>query len=262
MKIGKIMTIALGIGASGLLLSSANAAVQSIPFADSFEGLAVGNPPTDPYVVAGTGTVLADDTLGNLLTGAGDQVIEIKDVATLTLPFTPATYPNVWVQIYAKPVTGATAPSATGESGAFYVADGGQVRVYDGFADSWADADPTTITPGAWVGFIAHIDYVADKWDLYLTEGDYLSDASMIASQVGMPLGDEITEFSVYSGDPGYIDALAVSEGGTQPVGVSSPDSVAVATFGGGADLSDFALPVYPSAWAVSPADRSLPPER
>ena len=243
-----IMAIALSVVAT-LFFANSVYATQTLPFADSFESFSVAA----PYTTNGTGIVVGQSV--TTLSNAGATSLVVSN-DTLNLAILDGFYSNVWVQIYAKPVTGAADPIVTGSSGAFYVNDSGTIRVYNGFTSVWADGG--TVTPGEWVGFVAHVDYDNRKWDLYTAQGAYLSVATKVASFLGMAVTyDDMEQFSVQSGEACFIDGLAVSEGG-EDVTAASPNRVAVASFSGGSTPRDFVLPVYSAAWTNSVADRAL----
>ncbi|MDE0840203.1 MAG: hypothetical protein OSB41_14270 [Kiritimatiellae bacterium] len=161
---------------------------------------------------------------------------------------TDGKYSNVWIQVYAKPVTGDSDPTVSGESGAFFVDDAtGMVRVWDG---AWGNA--AIVAKNQWVGFLVHIDYGAGAWDLYVNNGTFLANATKIAGPLTFGVSQaDLERFSVQSGDAAYIDELAIGVGG-ETVSGASPGNVAVAAFGSNVALHEFVLPVYSAAWTGS----------
>lgn len=243
MKIQDMKFIAVAACAT-LIIPGSLMATQTLPFADSFDTFsATGN-----YSTNGGGIVQSQS--GTVLAGAGASALLVSN-DTVTLSF-GAGYDNAWIQVYAKPVAGSADPSVSGVSGAFYVKSDGTVRVYDG---AWADAGSVTV--GNWVGFIVHVDYVNDKWDLYTTTGAYLSTASKVASELSGNALADLEEFSVQSGDAGYIDGLGAGIGG-EAVSATSPNRIAVISFFADLDLAEFVMPIYAGAWTNPTSDRAL----
>ena len=234
----------LALGAAAVLCVTGTAfAAVDLPYADTFDSITLGGAYTQS---GGPGTITNDAT--EKLTGGGAYSLCISNT-TLNLAITDGKYSNVWIQVYSKPVTGAADPTVSAVSGAFFVKETtGMVRVWDGAA--WADSG--TVTPDTWVGFLVHVDHAANKWDLYANNGTFLADASLIAGEIAIGGSeDDLIEFSVQSGDAGYIDVLALGVGG-ESVTAASPGNVAVAAFGNNLALHEFVLPVYAGAWTNS----------
>ncbi|MFT5473373.1 MAG: hypothetical protein ACI9OU_000211 [Candidatus Promineifilaceae bacterium] len=236
---------ALGAAAVLCVTGTAFAAVN-LPYADTFD---VPFVVADPYTqTGGPGTITASTAVPHPGAGTGTSSLCISNT-TLNLAITDGKYSNVWIQVYSKPVTGASDPTVAAVSGAFYVQDDGTVRVWNGTA--WADAD-TGVAAGTWVGFLIHVDHGNNLWDLYANNGTFLADASLIAGEIAIGGSeDDLIEFSVQSGDAGYIDALALGVGG-ESVTAASPGNVAVAAFGNNLALHEFVIPVYAGAWTSS----------
>jgi hypothetical protein len=133
---------------------------------------------------------------------------------------------NVWIQTFAKPApyydSGGTPAVDPDTAAAFFVQRGtGKLRMYSGSA--WVYSDHVTTVPtNAWLGFSVHLDYVADKWSLYVgTNGLHgesmvrvttnLLDFNSACTQVCFTAASIETEL------PTYLDAIAVS-GGYDPV--------------------------------------------
>ena len=233
----------LALGAVAVLCVSGTAfAAVDLPYADTFDSITLGGDYTQG---GGPGTITADAT--EPLPGGGANSLCISNT-TLNLAITSGKYSNVWIQVYAKPVTGSADPTVSAVSGAFFVQETtGIVRVWDGA--TWEDSG--TVTPDTWVGFLVHVDHTANKWDLYANNGTFLADAAKIASNLDIGGSeDDLVEFSVQSGDAGYIDALALGVGGETVTG-ASPGSVAVTTFSN-TNIYEFVLPVYAGAWTSS----------
>jgi hypothetical protein len=234
----------MALGAAAVLSVTGTVfADVDLPYADTFDSITLGG---DYTQAGGPGTITADAT--EPLPGGGANSLCISNT-TLNLAITSGKYSNVWIQVYAKPVTGSADPTVTGVSGAFFVKETtGMVRVWNGTA--WADS--TAVTPDTWVGFLVHVDYSgAGAWDLYANDGTFLADANKIASNLALGVAiPNLVEFSVQSGDAGYIDALALGVGGETVTG-ASPGSVAVTTFSN-TNIYEFVLPVYAGAWTSS----------
>jgi len=152
-----------------------------VPFADGFEGA------LDPgWTSNATGQI--SFTTDHALGGGNESCTFSFD--ELTLPVTPSTYDNVWVQVYARAAGMSEAPpsghaSIAGCSALFYVWTNGNVFAMQGNGDdtgAWVDTTvnvPLTANKSGWVGFIAHLDYVGNQYDLYYKEGGNASGDSL-----------------------------------------------------------------------------------
>lgn len=237
MKLAKAISVSSTVVLLAFGIAGANAATE-LPFADGFEN---GWSGTDPWTNAVGGTIAAT-AAAKLGGGFGLSISN----TTATLDITPATYNNVWIQVYAKPVPGDTDPSdPSGVSGAFYLTDLGDLRVYTGEWVTVASDLPT----GQYLGFTIHADYSADEWDIYYTPDGYKTGMEKLN---GAPLkfattADGIESVSIESGDEAYVDAVAVSDG-YDALGAAN---VKAAEFGSSAQY-EFQLPAYPDAYTVS----------
>lgn len=133
---------------------------------------------------------------------------------------------NVWVQIYAKPAPyydSGVAPTVDADTAAaFYIQRGtGKIRMYSGA--SWIDSDHiATVDTNSWLGLAVHLDYVNDKWSLYVATNGFYGDNMVRVTTNLLDFNAGCTQVcftaaSVETELPTYIDAMAVS-GGYDPV--------------------------------------------
>lgn len=127
---------------------------------------------------------------------------------------------NVWVQVYSKPTPVAGNPAAlqATQVAGFLVLTNGILMAYDG--DHWTNCDTiSSVQTNVWMGFAVHLDYNADKYDLYVSTnavfGDHMKRAhstnlafNSAASAVTKLASIVVTNKST---DIGYIDVLAAS---------------------------------------------------
>jgi len=213
----------------------------SLPYASGFEGAWTAS---DPWTAGGG--VATDPTHVS-----GSQGVSITN-DSLTLSMTPATYTNVWMQVWARPVVGASDPAVSSVSGAFYVRDDGALRVYTG--GSWTTIGTgLPISGNQWLGFIVHADYVENSFDIYYTSGSYGTNmVKMNASPLAFAAAaTQATSFGVESGDKAYVDAMGASKGFV-PVSLTSASNVRAHEFAAAASSPNFLLPVYSTGYTVA----------
>ena len=179
-------------------------ATQNIPYEESFNGWVVGGNWADDA----TGYVAGEPTVG--LGGAGGAVVSND---TLTLNITPATYDNVWIHMYSKPVLAETEPTVTGVSGAWYVNTNDHLMALTDAG--WQNLG--AITTGGWIGFSAQVDYVNRKWNLYYTvnpiPGQNMTKANPALMNLATDLYSHAESVSVQSGDRAYLDEVTLAVG-------------------------------------------------
>lgn len=229
----------------GLLAASgAGYAATTLPYAQNFEGAF----PDAHWVVGGGGTV--GTSASAVKTGAGTQGLIVSN-DTVTLDVQDATYNNAWIQIYARPVKGASDPTVSGVNGAFYITTAGQLKAYSGGV--WVNVGgETQFSAPTYYGFIIHADYENDEWDIYTTAGDYKTDMVKLngaALEFTLP-ATHLDEVIVESGDRAYIDAVAVSRaydaaGSNTRVAVHEHASSATPE-------AQFTLPAYSASYTAS----------
>jgi hypothetical protein len=234
------------------LLAARGVASTSLPYLDTFE--AGSWSVAGPWSVAGGGTAVG--SADYLLQGTKSVKI---DNAALTLNVTAdVKNNNAWVQVYARPVPGSDDPPAPAASvsGAFYLKNDGKLRAYGNFTgDKWETVHDFGSVPSGWMGFILHIDYVNQAWDIYENSGVYGSPMTrlntgpiLFPTTAGAPAN--MTAFTVQSGGSTYIDAVGVARGGPAVPG-SSLSKVDIYEFAT-SETGDMVLPAYSEAYAQS----------
>jgi hypothetical protein len=164
MKTTNILAGVCSLMLAGVALSAWGAAV-SLPVSEGFEGsTGAGWSTNDAGVTYPADTPLVGD---NYLSMTNDD-----GVATLTLDVSGSPS-NVWWRGFAKVTLyeADSEPSSTdlaGSAAAFYVNASSNIVMVNG-ASAWVTnltqlSNPTS----SWVGYAVHLDYVADKWDLYV----------------------------------------------------------------------------------------------
>jgi len=162
MKTTNILAGVCSLMLAGVALSAWGAAV-SLPVSEGFEGsTGAGWSTNDAGVTYQSGGVS-----NNYLSMTNDG-----GVATLTLDVSGSPS-NVWWRGFAKVTLyeADSEPSSTdlaGSAAAFYVNASSNIVMVNG-ASAWVTnltqlSNPTS----SWVGYAVHLDYVADKWDLYV----------------------------------------------------------------------------------------------
>lgn len=172
--------------------------------------------------------------------GGNDGLLLSNDVATLDL--IGSVYSNIWVQVYAKPITGTADPKMSGVNGAFYLRDDGSLRAYTGEWQTVLAGVPTN----RYLGFTMHLDYATDKWNLYYGSGPYKTSHIRIATLDFACPATAADQISLESGATAYFDGVAVSRGFEI---VSNPGAQGASTniqsIEYGAVSGDFDLPIY-----------------
>ncbi|MCE9613165.1 MAG: hypothetical protein K8T26_02760 [Lentisphaerae bacterium] len=240
---GAAVVLAWGVAASQ--------ASTGLPYAQTFETWT----PDAHWAAAGGGTISA--AAGAKLPGSSGVNGLSLDNDTVTLSVTPATYNNVWIQIYAKPVVGTADPaSVSGQTGAFYLRDNGELRAcIDAALNTWVTV-ATGVPQGAYLGFIVHADYSTSQWEIFYSTSPSQVGTMQKATAYNAGLlpfataGAQIQNVSVQSGDPAYVDLVAVSRGFTAAAaGAGNVATYEHATTAPALALQDFTLPVYSAAY-------------
>ena len=133
-----------------------------------------------------------------------------------------STATNVWVQIYSKPQPYAAdptvAPISATQVASFLVATNGDLWAYD--FDHWTNVDVvSSVATGEWMGFAVHLDYEANKYDLYVstnaTFGEHMRRAHSTNMSFNTAAG-AVTKLGRIvvtnkSDDIAYVDVIAAS---------------------------------------------------
>ncbi len=199
-------TVSVVVVLSVLLGGLSAHAATALPYAQSFEG---GYPADAHLTDTASGIVAASAAAA--LTGAGTQGLIVSN-DTVTLDINNAAYDNAWIQVYMRPVKGATDPDVSGQTGAFYINSTGQLRARNGGVWENVGADGAFLAD-QYYGFIVHADYGTDTYDIYSNNGTFKGNMTRLN---GAPLAfisaaATIDNVSVQSGERAFIDALAVS---------------------------------------------------
>ncbi len=142
----------------------------TLPFTDSFEG---ATSPLDNWATNGTGDVSIDtvDHTPGVAGGAKSCVISND---AITVAVTDAY--NVWAQVYTKAAGYDGDPAdiqINGLAAVFFITKNGDVRVMDGNGSdggTWTNVASLGALTGnktGWEGFVVHLDYDSDTWELY-----------------------------------------------------------------------------------------------
>lgn len=204
----------------GLIISTVMVGVSfgavTVPFTDSFEGAALGA----DWATNGTGAVTiapADATPGG---GAKSCVISND---ALQVDVTSAY--NVWAQVYAKAAgyDGDPADVQIDDLAAvFFITTDGDVRVMDGDGANggvWtnvASLGALTDNKTGWEGFVVHLDYVTDTWDIYHQTGGEAGEATLtrLATNLGFRKDSAgMTSVEVSSELTASVDEIGLIQG-------------------------------------------------
>jgi hypothetical protein len=142
------------------------AGAQEVPFAETFDSRTAG-------ALHGQNQWQAhrqnDAQVQTAVVYAGGKAAAVTTNTTAWRGFSGAAT-NVWVDFYARvprPAAGA-APALVGSvAAAFYVAEDGTIRATSNAA--WVALNHT-VPSNAWHRFTVHLDYAAERWDLYAAD--------------------------------------------------------------------------------------------
>ena len=217
----------------GLMLVSMSAlGVTALPFGDDFEQTIGSSLGTNWTVGAG----IAQVSNSELVSGGGTASAYVSEDASLNLSDGIPDHTNVWWSGYAKVTPqddSSEEPAISTNAAAFYVNTSNQVKAYSNGA--WSVV-ATGVDPDAWIGFSAHLDFGADKWDLYKTASSFTYGDAMSKLNTAGALAfnaahtaTQLREFNVTGTT--YIDGIAVSYDGLgTPVDGNTPDNAANAS--------------------------------
>lgn len=202
----------------GLTVSSSTGAI-SLPFTDGFEQ---GTALSSSWAVGAGESVEFSTTYKPA--GGGNRSVKLKfDELALSVN---SGYDNVWAQVYSK-AAGMAEPdldTISGCSAVFYVSTDGKVWAMNGTggdAGTWSNTQATVTMQGGttekWIGFLVHLDYNENKFDLYMKEDGNAaaSDYTRIASGFGFYSSDhaEMANFKVLAEKDTWIDAVYLRTG-------------------------------------------------
>jgi hypothetical protein len=219
-------------------------AAVNLPVVSSFDD---ANLPTGWTLNEGSSS-LGSDTVE----GANVRALGELTTVTLAVNASDKTYDNTWIQVFVKAQPSATDPDVTGASGAFYVNDGGHIRVRSGGAWSTITMSPA-LTPNTWIGFVVHADYFTKKWDLFCNRGaawDALTNTFVrVASELAFNnASNRMSALKVSTGKASAMDVVAVSPSVREiPTGTAAADKVLVCTYPTQSGI--FKLPVWVGAY-------------
>lgn len=188
-----------------------------LPYTEGFEGGALGA----DWTTNGMGAL---EFPSDAPAGGGDKSCRFER-KELTLNVTPSTFDNVWAQVYAKASGSAEEPEAShidGCTAVFYVDTNATVRVMNGGGSndgSWVDAtnltDVMTDNQTDWIGFVVHLDYANNQYDLYVKENGTAGadDLTRVASGMGFRQNaSELSNFVVETELETLVDAVALGQ--------------------------------------------------
>lgn len=141
--------------------------IQILPFRDGFENAAVTNSLLAGW--HGFTNVGASIVSSEYVEAGGTRSMMISN-GVVSLDFASDDGTNVWVQIFSKPVFARPGVSPSifkiHDVAQYYVTNGGVLWAQS--AGTWQNL-MSGIPENTWVGFAAHVDYGAEKWDLYVS---------------------------------------------------------------------------------------------
>lgn len=190
-------------------------AVTPMPFADGFESSA-GVTSAGYWSTNNAGGVVQKVTSTQI---EGSKSLYLTTNAlSLNVASGDPDYDNGWFQIWTKPGIFTDEPSdATVEkvAAAFYVNATEDLMAYS--SNQWElvlDNVPTN----AWLGFVVHVDYSTELWDLYVNTNGSYGDVYVRANDTPLMfttnhVGGEMTNIVIDTELPGYIDAVAIGVG-------------------------------------------------
>ena len=111
---------------------------------------------------------------------------------------------NVWVELYAQPVPGETTFEAGESAAVFWVDTSNRVCVYDG--PTVRVLESVFVPPGEWVRFVAHVDFVANRWALWV-------DTDVVASDLAFRAGGDafrLLKITQAGNVAAYVDDILV----------------------------------------------------
>jgi len=215
-----------------MLVSVSALGVTALPFGDDFEQT-VGTSFGTNWTV-GAGVAEASNT--ELIAGGGTASGYVSQDASLNLSNGTPDHTNVWWSGYVKVTPqddSSEEPEISTNAAAFYVNTSGQVKAYSN--GGWSVV-ATGVDTDEWIGFSTHLDFGADKWDIYKTASSFDYGDGMAKLNTYGPLAfnaahtaTQLREFNVTGTT--YMDGIAVSYDGLgTPVDGSTPDNAANAS--------------------------------
>ncbi len=193
--------------------TSADNSDQSIPYREDFENATLGSSYTNSsgwHAIANTGIMKVVSDTFEL-----QQAMSLSN-GFMSVGLSGTNGTNVWIQIYMKPVVpeNAAVPVIGAAAVAtFYVASGGVLRASSGGVFSNCAEN---IPADTWLGFVTHLDYTTETWDLYVaTNGVFgenlvrANDTPLDFSKSSSHLTNVIIE--LFADETMYVDVLAVS---------------------------------------------------
>lgn len=230
----------MAAGLVALLVTStvAVAQVDSYPYTNGFESDTIGAKPA-PYGTTWTTNGDGAVYVTNNTSAAGSKSCHIFSDA-LNLNTSYSTRSNVWLRIFCKPTAyddaGGAQPSAANCSAAFYLSTSGVLYAYadtnglvTGGGNGWTNV-ASGIPTNQWLGFVVHLDYFNQLWDLYYTTG---STGATMTKAYSAPLlmstqhSNRLWQVTVSSGGTSYVDEVSIANAYTElSSGSASPTNV------------------------------------
>ena len=203
----------------------------TLPYATSFESESLGTFSGDASWTASGVEITAADAVHS------NQSCIVTNSLTLNVD-SSAEYTNAWIRVYVKPSPVSPLPTPDDQTACAFCVDSlNQLRAYSG--DTW-EILQTGFPVGQWVGFAVHVDYKMDKWDLYWTTGsggagtvyDKANKTTALSfNTAAVNNVTNLTEVTVSSADPTYVDAVLAGRGGFD-VDDDSASNLVVQTIG------------------------------
>jgi len=203
-----------------IAIGSAWGAGTFLPFNDGFEGgTATADITTNDWYSKTTGSATYDNSQTTV--DGSDQTAYITDDLSFLVDAATYNYTNVWCTFYTKVTPQSSSPGSLdgNTEAAFYVNSSGEVVAYDG-ASGWSTV-ATGVATSPWMGFAVHLDYSADKWDIYKTPtgfsyGDILEQLNTAAALGFNPSADKDEFESMAVEGTTYLDGLNFNFGNAE----------------------------------------------
>jgi hypothetical protein len=220
--------------------TNANSFALNLPYRDGFESAPTGIVASVVFRgLTNSGTVVVTNSAVE-----GSRAIGVK-AGRLNAPIADQYATNVWLQIYAKPTLLAGTPPdpISSQVIGFCVTTStvNNLKVYSG--SGWVSPDVVSNVPsGAWLGFAAHLDYGAKKWQLYVSTNGLFGDsmrrvnaAALDFNAASVATCSNLTHITITNrsvSEYSYVDVLAATPAYTRPTvgtysNVTAPDRLA-----------------------------------
>ncbi len=195
-----------------IAMGSAWGAGTQLPYGDDFESGTSGDDLPDPWSHTDVGVYNSSQAR---VDGSAQSAYFSDEGSFLVDTNNYGPYSNVWWKCYAKITAGSSDPTLDADTVAgFYINGDGELRALSG--EGWIEV-ANGLTTSDWIGLAVHLDYVAEKWDIYKTpegyefgdEAELLNTGAALDFNDAAGHGDEFTQATIQGTT--YIDRFAVN---------------------------------------------------